>query len=144
MEAEKDMNAPTRSIPRSIGAVFAGLLAIVVLSVAADLILHGTHVFPPAGHPMATGLWLLAIAYRAVFGVVACYLTARLAPHRPMAHALILGLVGTAIGTIGTVSTWDRGPGFGPHWYPIAVAAIPIPCAWLGARLLGSRDRVAA
>lgn len=135
---------PPRRLGRSIGAVFAGLLTIVVLSIAADLILHGTRVFPPPGQPMAAGLWLLAIAYRAVFGVAACYLTARLAPSRPMAHALILGLVGTLIGTVGAVSTWDRGPGFGPRWYPIAVAAIPIPCAWLGAWLLGSRDRAAA
>lgn len=146
MEAENDMNAtrPTRNIPRSIGAVFAGLLTIVLLSIVTDLALHTAGVFPAEGEPMGTGLWLFAAFYRAVYGVIACALTARLAPVRPMTHAMVLGLIGMALGTVGTVATWNRGPGFGPHWYPISVALMPIPCAWLGAKLVGMRGQPAA
>ena len=143
METVNNMNAtpPPRRWPRSIGAVLAGLLAIVVLSVVTDLILHVTGAFPPPGQPMAAGLWVLAACYRFVYGVAGCWLTARLSPGRPMADALVLGVIGTAIGIAGTIATWGRGPGFGPAWYPIVVAAIPIPCAWLGATLHRVRSR---
>jgi len=140
-----DTRRPRRAL-RRVGAVLAGMLVIVILSIVTDLVLHVTGVFPPPGQPMANGLWLLATFYRIVYGVAGCYLTARLAPDRPMAHAMVLGLIGTAVGVAGTVATWGRGPGFGPTWYPITVAAIPIPCAWLGVKLHGmpSRDRAPA
>jgi hypothetical protein len=35
----------------------------------------------------------------------------------------------------GTVATWNRGPEFGPKWYPIALMLIAIPTAWLGGNL---------
>ncbi len=127
---------------RSIGAVFAGLLAIFVLSIAADLVMHSTGVFPPAGEPMADSRWWLAIAYRFVFGIVGCYLAARLAPSQPMRHAWILGGIGIAIGLAGALATWNQGPGFGPKWYALTVAAMPIPCAWIGGWLgAGARQR---
>jgi hypothetical protein len=124
-----------RRIGRSIGAVLAGLLAIVILSTATDAVLHATGVFPPFGQAMADGLFVLALAYRTVYGVGGSYLTARLAPDRPMQHALALGVVGLVVGIAGTVATWGRGPEFGPKWYALAVIAIAIPSAWAGARL---------
>ena len=130
-----------RRLLRSIGAVFAGLLTIVVLSTAADLVLHSTGIFPPAGQPMANGLWLLAAGYRFVFGILACHLAARLAPYRPMAHAVALAIVGVVIGTLGVVATWGRGAAFGPAWYGLVVAIMPLPCAWIGGRV---KERVAA
>ena len=97
--------------------------------------LHATGVFPPWGQPMSDALFLLATAYRIVFGVAGCYIAARLAPDRPMQHALALGVVGFAVSILGAVATWDRGPAFGPHWYPVAIIAITMPCAWAGGRL---------
>ena len=48
-------------------------------------------VFPPLDAPPMSGrLFLLAFAYRFVFDVAGSYLTARLAPDRPMRHALDL------------------------------------------------------
>jgi hypothetical protein len=120
---------------RSVGAVVAGLLAIVVLSTATDAVMHATGVFPPAGQPMSDALWLLATAYRIVYGVAGCYIAARLAPDRPMQHALVLGVVGLVLSIAGAAATWNRGPGFGPKWYPLAVIAIALPCAWVGGRL---------
>ena len=120
---------------RRVGAVVAGFLTIVIVTTATDVVLHVTGVFPPPGQSMAAWLWVLATAYRTVYGVLGCYVTARLAPDRPMAHALVLGVVGLAVSIAGTVATWDRGPGFGPKWYPLALVAISMPCAWVGGRI---------
>jgi hypothetical protein len=124
-----------RRILRSIGAVLAGMLAGAILSIATDMVMHATGVFPPWGQPMSDALFLLATAYRIVYNVVGCYVAARLAPDRPMLHALALGVVGVAVSIAGTVATWNRGPAFGPKWYPLALIALAMPCAWAGGRL---------
>ena len=123
-----------RRIGRSIGAVLAGLLAIIVLSIGTDLLLEAIRVFPRIGEPVASRLLLLATAYRAVYGVAGSYIAARLAPDRPMLHALALGVVGVALSAAGAFATWNGGPAFGPHWYPIALIAIAMPCAWVGGK----------
>lgn len=125
------------SAGRSAGAVLAGLVAVVGLSTAMDAVLHSNGVFPPPGQPMSTGLWVLASAYRAAFAVTGCWLAARLAPSKPMLHALVLGGVGLLAATAGVVGTWDKGPGFGPRWYPISLVVTAMPCAWLGGMLHG-------
>jgi len=50
-----------------------------------------------------------------------------------MKHALILGVVGTALGLVGVVTTWNLG--LGPRWYAIALAVLAIPQCWVGGRL---------
>jgi surface polysaccharide O-acyltransferase-like enzyme len=129
-----EMNRPRR-ILLSIGAVLAGLLTIVIISIATDMVMHATGVFPPPGQPMSNALFLLATAYRIVYGIVGGYITARLAPDRPMKHALVLGFVGVAISILGAVVTWNWGPEFGPKWYPLTLIAIALPSVWLGAKL---------
>jgi hypothetical protein len=133
-----ETNRPRRTL-RSVGAVLAGFLVIIIITTATDIAMHATGVFPQSGQPMSNALWLLATAYRIVYGVAGCYIAARLAPDRPMQHAMALGVVGLALSILGAVVTWDRGPGFGPHWYPLALVAIAIPCAWLGGKLGGGR-----
>jgi hypothetical protein len=129
-----EMKRPRRTF-RSVGAVLAGFLAIVIITTATDMVMHATGVYPPLGEPMGNALFLLATAYRIVYGVAGCYIAARLAPDRPMPHALALGVVGLVVSVAGDVATWNRGPAFGPHWYPIALIAISMPCAWLGGKL---------
>ena len=131
-------------VPRRIGAVFAGLLVVVILSTVTDLVLHGTGIFPPPGQPMATGLWVLASAYRIVFGVAGGYVAARLAPDWPMRHALVLGAVGTIASVTGAVATWNMGPGFGPKWYPLGLVVTALPSTWAGAKLLGGKPRASS
>lgn len=121
---------------RSVGAVLAGLLVNAFLSSAMDLLLVAVGVFPPLedfGNPAAysDSLLLLALIYRTVFGVLGCYVTARLAPTRPMAHALALGCLGVAVGVIGAMATWDAWT----HWYSLAIIAVVLPSTWLGAQL---------
>jgi len=124
-----------RRLGRSAGALVAGFVVVVVLSIGTDFALHGLRIFPPIGQSMSDALFLLATVYRTVYGVAGSYITARLAPHRPMLHALVGGAVGLAIATTGAVVTWNRGPEFGPHWYPIALIVLGMPTAWLGGKL---------
>jgi len=129
-----ETNRP-RHIGRSIGALLAGFVAVVILSLGADIVLHASGVFPPLGQPTGNALLLLATIYRTIFGIAGCYLTARLAPDRPMQHALAGGVIGLVLSTVGAAVTWNMGPAFGPHWYPLALIATALPCAWVGGKL---------
>ncbi len=126
---------PPRRTGRSIGALLAGFLAVVILSIGTDGVFHAMGIFPPLGQPMSDALFLLATAYRIVYGVAGSYLTARLAPDRPMQHALVGGAVGLVLSIVGAVATWNHVPSLGPHWYPLALVATALPCAWLGGKL---------
>lgn len=118
---------------KSIGAVAAGVVAIVVLTTVVDIVLHTVGVFPPWDVPIDDRLSLIATSYRIVLSIGGAYLTAVLAPARPMKHALILGVVGTLMGLVGVVATW--GKGLGPDWYPIALAVLALPQCWAGGKL---------
>jgi len=130
------MTKPQRNILRSVGAVVAGLLVVIIITTATDAILHATGVFPPWGQPMSDSLFLLAFAYRIVYGIVGGYITARLAPDKPVKHAIVLGAIGFVLSLAGAAATWNRGPEFGPKWYPLALIIIAIPTAWLGGILV--------
>jgi hypothetical protein len=67
--------------------VLTGILSGITLTIGTDLVLHAIGLFPPLGQPMGSALLLVATAYRTVYGVVSSYITARLAPDRPMQHA---------------------------------------------------------
>ena len=118
---------------KSIWAVVAGVLVIIVVTTLVDIVLHATGVFPPMGQPINDALALLATSYRIVISVGAAWLTARLAPDRPMKHAMILGAVGTVLGLVGVVATWNLG--LGPRWYPILLAVLAIPQCWVGGKI---------
>jgi len=128
---------PTRNIPRSIGAIFAGFAFVIIVTLATDQLLHVTGVFPPWGASMAgyDAALLLATAYRIVYGIAGSYVTARLAPDRPMQHALLGGFIGLALSIVGAAVTWNGGPAFGPHWYPLALVVTALPTAWAGGKL---------
>ncbi|HJT28408.1 MAG TPA: hypothetical protein VJ784_13435 [Pyrinomonadaceae bacterium] len=134
------MTKPQRSILRSVGAVLAGLLVVIIITTATDAIMHATGIFPPWGQPMSDSLFVLAFAYRIVYGIAGGYITAQLAPDKPVAHAVLLGVVGFVLSLAGAAATWNRGPEFGPKWYPLALIVIAIPTAWLGGKLV-SRPR---
>jgi len=133
-----------RRILRRIGAVAAGLLAVIILSLGTDVVMHATGIYPPWFQPMSDALFLVATAYRIVYAIAGSYIAARLAPDRPMQHALVLGVVGLALSIAGTVGTWNAGPEFGPKWYPLALVATALPCAWVGGRLRAMQLRARA
>ncbi|MBI1797449.1 MAG: hypothetical protein HYR74_10405 [Candidatus Eisenbacteria bacterium] len=124
---------------RSIWAVIAGALIIIVVTTLVDAVLHVIGVFPPMNRPINDALALLATSYRIVISVGGAWLTARLAPDKPMKHALILGLVGVVLGLVGVAATWNLG--LGPRWYPISLVVLAIPQCWLGGKLYEMRSR---
>jgi hypothetical protein len=127
-------DTPSRHhIGRSIIAVLAGMLVVVILSLGTDLALHAAGIFPALGQRMSDALLVLATAYRTVYAVAGGYVTARMAPDRPMQHALVGGLVGVALAALGAIVTWNRA--LGPHWYPLALIVTAMPTAWLGGKL---------
>jgi hypothetical protein len=120
-----------------VAALFSGFVAVVVLSLGTDEVLHLLKVYPPWNQPMHdSGLYLLALSYRIVYTVLGSYIAARYAPYNPMRHALILGVVGTVVGTAGAIATIPMH--LGPAWYPIAIVVTALPCAWLGGVLHNS------
>jgi hypothetical protein len=124
---------------RSVAAIVGGFLAVVVLSLGTDQLLHVLKVYPPWGEPMPQpALNALALSYRIVFTIFGGYLAARIAPRNPMQHAMTLGLIGVVMGTLGAVATIPMH--LGPAWYPIAIAATALPCAWIGGALYRGRE----
>lgn len=129
--ATTNADSPGRNLWRSVRAVLLGLIAVFVLSLGADQLLHMLRVYPPWGEPMRDpGLNLLALSYRLVFGVVGGYVTARFAPCHAVRHAIALGAIGLALSALGAVAAIQAD--FGPAWYPILLALSSVPTAWLG------------
>jgi hypothetical protein len=129
-----ETHQPRQALQR-VGAVLAGMLTGIILSLGTDELLHLAHVFPPWDQRASDALLLLASIYRTIYGVAGSYVAARLAPNRPMLHAMILGVLGLAASTAGAVVTWNKGPVFGPHWYPVALVVLAIPTAWAGGKI---------
>ena len=139
--ATTGIGTPPRRLGKTAIALLAGIVVGVVLSLGTDEILHVLKIYPPWGQTMSDGLFALATTYRIIYNILGSYVAARLAPNRPMWHAMVLGVLGLAVGGAGAVATWNANPPLGPHWYGIAVALISIPCAWIGG-LLAERSRV--
>jgi peptidoglycan/LPS O-acetylase OafA/YrhL len=125
----------------SAGAVAAGFVVTAVASTAADAAMHAAGIFPSSPRSMSEPLFALAATYRALFTVAGGYVTARLAPDRPMRHAWILAGIGLVAGLAGIVAYYIIGGAeLGPAWYPISIPIEAIPCVWLGGRLAISRQ----
>lgn len=135
-----------RRILRRIGALLAGMLSNIVLSIGADLALNAAGIFPSLNEPekFTTALLALATAYRSAFGVAGSYLTARLAPDHPLGHAMTLGVLGLLASIAGAL-TKNAG---GHDWYPWALVVLALPGAWAGGKLYlvqtAARSKMAA
>src|SRR5213076_3120288 len=116
---------------RSVGSVFGGLAAVFLITTVTDVILHATGVFPPWSQRMADTLFLVALSYRVVYGIVGGYVTARLARRRPVTHAVALGMAGVAVSVVGALVQAAH-PEMGPTWYSLVLVAVAVPTAWAG------------
>ena len=121
---------------KSVWAVAAGVLVIIVVTTIVDIVLHLVGVFPPMNRSIDDTQALIATSYRIVISIGGAWVTARLAPANPMKHAMILGVVGVVLGLVGVVTTWNLG--LGPRWYAIALAALAIPQCWAGGKIYES------
>jgi hypothetical protein len=117
---------------KSIGAVIAGFALLVILSIIMDSILEKTGVMKTEPFNENPG-WLIVIIilYRTIFNTFGCYLTARLAPNKPMKHAIILGIIGVVLTIAGLIAMWD----IPPRWYPVSLIVLTLPAAWLGGKM---------
>jgi hypothetical protein len=125
---------------KSVGAVLAGFVFIAALGVLTDTALQSAGILPPTGQRKFEA-WqsALALSYHALYAVLGCYLTARLAPRRPMAHALVLGSLGFVTSILGLIAIVAGD--LAPAWYGWALIVLAIPLAWLGGRLRLARQR---
>lgn len=118
---------------RSITAIVVGFIFIGALSIGADFALRSAvpGVFSPTGRVDNTGVLLLMMGYVFVFAVTGCYLAARLAPQKPLKHALVLGMLGLIFNVVGTIAMWETAPA----WFHIIMLILVMPAAWLGGKL---------
>jgi hypothetical protein len=90
------------NILRSMAAVVAGFIAVVLLSTGTDYVLEASHIFPPPAQQLnQPGILAVALAYRCLFTVIGGWIAARLAPSRPVLQAMVLGAIGTAAAIAG-------------------------------------------
>ena len=115
---------------RSIAAVVIGFVVIGLLAFGTDAAVRAAMpgAFSPTGAVSDPGLLLAMLAYVTLYAVAGCYLTARLAPRRPMAHALALGVLGLLFNIAGSIAMWDTAPA----WYHVVALVLVMPSAWLG------------
>jgi hypothetical protein len=118
---------------KSIGAVLAGFVFILITHTGTDAVLESIGLLPKKNLFVGTGLILFVLAYRSIFSLFGCYIAARLAPSSPMKHALSLGIVGVILSTAGAIANATLN--LGPAWYAWTLVIISLPVAWLGGKL---------
>lgn len=117
---------------KSISAVFVGLIATTIFSILADIVFEKSGVMKTNPfHENPVWVILVIILYRTIFSIVGAFLAARLAPHKPLKHAIALGIVGIILSVMGLIIMWD----VPPRWYPISLIVLTMPSVWIGGKL---------
>lgn len=130
-----------KSTFRSIASVVAGILAIAFATKIVDAILYAMGVY--AGNKLDDHMALVASSHRFFFTIAGGWLTARIAPSKPMMHALILGAVVALLNVPAIAMTWNSD--YAPHWYMLSLVVLAVPECWVGGRLfVRSQQRKAA
>jgi hypothetical protein len=123
-----------KDIFKSIGVILLAFISIALLSIVTDFLLESIGLLPdPKKGLFETWAIILVLIYRGIYTIFAGFIIAKLAPAKPTLHAIILGLIGTAITIMATTN-----PAFAdkaPLWYGYTLAAITIPCLWLGVNI---------
>lgn len=125
-----------KSILKSIGAILAGFVFVVIVSIITDLFLIKTNLMKQPFDLNSNWFIVFVIFYRSLFSTTGSYITARLAPDKPMQHAIIGGVIGLALSIIGVIIMWDQPP----HWYGISLIILALPCAWLGGKIFVAKN----
>lgn len=122
---------------RSVAAVGGAFLAVAIVTTITDVVLESTGVFPPPSKGLFIP-WMLALAilYRTFYAVAGGWLAARFAPRAPLAHAVVLTLIGIVVSILGTLANLDKSP----RWYPIVLIVLSVPAILGGARLEMRKD----
>ena len=123
-----------KNIFKGIGAILLAFVASALLSILTDYLLEAIGVLPnPEKGLFETWAILLVLFYRGAYTILAGFIVAKVAPNKPMLYAVILGIIGTTITVISNSrpEVADKAP----LWYGYTLAAITIPCLWLGVRI---------
>lgn len=119
---------------KSIGVILLAFIVNALLSVLTDFLLETIGILPdPEKGLFETWAILLSLSYRVIYTIVAGIIIARLAPGKPMMHALILGIIGVTITLLAVTN-----PEFAQKsklWFGYTLAAITIPSLWLGVKI---------
>lgn len=122
------------SIFKSIGVILLAFVVIALLSTLTDFLLESIGVLPnPQKGLFEKWAILLVLFYRGIYTIFAGYIVAKLAPTKPVLHAIILGIIGSLITVIAVCSPSFSGKA--PLWFGFTLAAITIPCLWVGVRI---------
>jgi hypothetical protein len=122
-------------IYKSIGTILVGFGGGALLSILTDFVLEATGVITgPDEGLFVTWMIVLVLSYRCVYTIASGFIVARLAPGRPMLHAMILGAVGVVLTILGSSANADRAP----LWFGFTLAALTLPSLWLGVRIAES------
>ena len=82
----------------------------------------------------------LTLLLTVLFSIAAGVVTAKLAPTKPVAHGLALGLIQTLIGIAVQASFWN----VIPAWYNLAFVLLLLPATLAGAVFAGRKSTTAA
>jgi hypothetical protein len=117
---------------KSIGAIIAGLALGAVLSICTDLVMEksGLMIRDPFNNNSTVTIAFI-VFYRTCFNVLGCFVAGKLAPSRPLRHAMIIGWIGLLLTIAGAIAMWH----VPPHWYPISLILLTLPSAWSGGKL---------
>jgi hypothetical protein len=126
---------------RSILVVVGAFLLVGALIVGTTTAVTGAapQYFGEGGSTRHAGVLLLMQLYVFVYATLGCWLAARLAPSKPMRHAMVVGWLGLAYNVVGTYFAW----GLYPAWSNVLGLLLVMPAAYLGG-LLAARPRAAA
>ncbi|NUO73793.1 MAG: hypothetical protein HOQ10_13900 [Frateuria sp.] len=116
----------------SVLAVLAGIVVNIVLSLALDALFQRLGVLPAAGQAMTDAQHVLPFSYRVLIALLGFYATARLAPVRPMRHAMVLAAIAFALTLMTTLASWNSAHVVQPHWFQLSMLLLLFPLAWLG------------
>jgi hypothetical protein len=127
---------------RSILAVLAGLIVIIVTSFGIEAAVDPLmmRMFPgslpnEATLSHSTPVWIFTFAYTLLCVAAGGYVTARLAARYPVRHALILGLLQSALTIPAMIEFGDKAR----PWAWILSMILVIPAAWLGGLIFSRR-----
>lgn len=124
---------------RSILAVVAGVVALIVSALLTDTVLM--NIFPAMvdsrGRVTSAAVAFLMMSYSAAYCVLAGYVTALIARRREVAHALALGVLLVALLVYPTVKFWEMTPA----WYHVALFVLTVPACVAGGRWRAVRRR---
>lgn len=118
-------------IGRSLLAFVAAIAVASILSYGTDALLVAAGIMEANIATNSVGIIVLVVIYRTIYSVAGAFVLAKLAPSRPMTHAIALGV----FGALGSLAAGFSMPGIASLWYAVALAVLALPSAWLGAKL---------